>query len=685
MAKYRITGPDGGTFEVTAPDDATPDQVLAYAQKNMTPKQEAAPAKPIDPMKQHAREEVSAYRKANPTMTMVDDTVRRLARGTPVGSWLDEANAITQSYLPEALGGMPYEKAIAIQRAKDELADEESAVVGRLPVIGDVTAGGLTKLAGGIASAPLAPVARVFQGTTMLPSVGNAAISGAGYGAAYGAGEGETTGERATNAAIGSAFGGTLGAAAPVVASGVANTVAAARNRMAPVAREVAGFDRAAVNRLTPLVEQNRANVALRQRELGGDGMLADMDGAMRDVTEAIAQQPGRQRQVVQTALERRSEGAADRIRGTLDAEMGGPAADLRATEQAIRQHYNQAAAPHYRAFYQSQIPVDNELVAILQAVPDDVWPRVQRMMRMERVDPNHIANTGHGIDLIKRALDDAARGAGRGTNEERLYSNLARDLRNHVDNLLSPGNPADSPWAQGRAIAGEGIEGREALEMGSRVFSGKMDPNTLAADMAGMSQAGREMVTAGARADLRNIMGRAATNFGPNGDATARRALNSEFAEGSLQQVAGPQAAQRIQSRINAENEFADTRNQVLSNSATARRQAGRDIVPRQYDQSQMAGVRNTSLTGIVMEGVGRIANIVTAGALNERNARIATDMARMLVAQGASRDQIISGLMREARKQVMTQQQRQYLRGIVENITRGTAPAAIDAVTAD
>jgi hypothetical protein len=34
MAKYRITAPDGGTYEITAPDDATEDQVMAYAQKN---------------------------------------------------------------------------------------------------------------------------------------------------------------------------------------------------------------------------------------------------------------------------------------------------------------------------------------------------------------------------------------------------------------------------------------------------------------------------------------------------------------------------------------------------------------------------------------------------------------------------------------------------------------------------
>jgi len=48
MAKYRVTSPDGVTFEVTAPDDATPDQVQAYAQANM-PKAGEQPAQPAKP------------------------------------------------------------------------------------------------------------------------------------------------------------------------------------------------------------------------------------------------------------------------------------------------------------------------------------------------------------------------------------------------------------------------------------------------------------------------------------------------------------------------------------------------------------------------------------------------------------------------------------------------------------
>ena len=50
MAKYRITAPDGGTYEITAPDDASQEQVLAYAQSNYqkpAPKQEPAKDKGV--------------------------------------------------------------------------------------------------------------------------------------------------------------------------------------------------------------------------------------------------------------------------------------------------------------------------------------------------------------------------------------------------------------------------------------------------------------------------------------------------------------------------------------------------------------------------------------------------------------------------------------------------------------
>src|SRR5262245_3948750 len=35
MAKYRLTGPDGSKYDVTAPDDATEDDVMAHFQANV--------------------------------------------------------------------------------------------------------------------------------------------------------------------------------------------------------------------------------------------------------------------------------------------------------------------------------------------------------------------------------------------------------------------------------------------------------------------------------------------------------------------------------------------------------------------------------------------------------------------------------------------------------------------------
>jgi hypothetical protein len=40
MARYEITSPDGRKFEVNAPDDATQDQVMAYAQQQFSKTQQ---------------------------------------------------------------------------------------------------------------------------------------------------------------------------------------------------------------------------------------------------------------------------------------------------------------------------------------------------------------------------------------------------------------------------------------------------------------------------------------------------------------------------------------------------------------------------------------------------------------------------------------------------------------------
>lgn len=48
MTKYRITAPDGASFEISAPDDATPDQVQAFAQQQISTMKPGPAAKAAD-------------------------------------------------------------------------------------------------------------------------------------------------------------------------------------------------------------------------------------------------------------------------------------------------------------------------------------------------------------------------------------------------------------------------------------------------------------------------------------------------------------------------------------------------------------------------------------------------------------------------------------------------------------
>lgn len=292
---------------------------------------------------------------------------------------------------------------------------------------------------------------------------------------------------------------------------------------------------------------------------------------------------------------------------------------------------------------------------------------------------------TGLEYDYLKRAVDDmagAAQRANPGGNEARVLSGLARDLRNGVDNVLSPGSPDQSPWAIARSISGEGLEGREAAQLGSTVFSGKRDPYIVADELAGLSQHGRAMYQQGARNDLRVQMGRGATNFGPRGDTAARRSLNSDFANENIRQIAGPRAQFEISRRVHAENRMAETFNQVMMNSATARRLGGRANLPWGAGREVSADAPRSfgeAAFAIAKRGMNALLN----GALGERAGRIMADQARLLVATGVQRDQYAAALMQLAQTRGLSAQQRSAVDMMLRAVGGNVRSPAIDAAT--
>ncbi len=72
MAKYRITSPEGQSYDITAPDDATEDQVMAYARENFS--------KPANP----AKDKTTEILNRRPTAGIID-AAGSLASGAIAG------------------------------------------------------------------------------------------------------------------------------------------------------------------------------------------------------------------------------------------------------------------------------------------------------------------------------------------------------------------------------------------------------------------------------------------------------------------------------------------------------------------------------------------------------------------------------------------------------------------------
>lgn len=634
----------------------------------------------------------------------ISDTVRNLARGTPVGSFLDEANAgVSAAQYALGLGGAPYEESLAYQRAKDRALDKESTKIGSLPVVGDITVGGATKLAGGILSAPVSPMVNVFRGSAALPQAGNLAATAGIYGGLYGAGQGEGAADRAVNAAGGAAIGGVIGAAGSAVSAGVGNAVQSARNMMIrpSIALRQNGnnyrrADSGAVRRVArafrdDMTERGSNLQRNYQREaaaLGPEGMLADMGPNLRGQAEGIANRPGVGQQTIGRALRSRDRLAQSRLNDMTDRAIG-PRQNVPQLVDQRLEASRQAARPLYDQFYQTNIPINRNLRSLMnraQAIVPNMDREIARLLRGDDVDPNLISNNSVVIDYMKRALDAAiSKAEAQGNpNVVRIGTNIVNGLRNEVDNILSPQNPAQSVWARARDAAGEGLQFRSGVAAGRDVFNDGVTADNLRYLQSGRSAAEREGVAVGAREDLRRRMATARSAFDTQSERAAsrgRQLLSPSETRAKVAEVAGPQAARSLSRGLDAEGRFAATTNNILGNSATARRLAASQEFPASVDQGQSLAANDLgkkNLTGLGMEYMYRLANFLRAGALDERRLRVAEDAAQLLVQQGRDRDAVASEMIDIINRQNMAGAQRDQIIEWVNRTIRGTIPAA-------
>lgn len=229
-----------------------------------------------------------------------------LGQGLGMG-WGDEAEA----WLRSKLGDQPYEQALGqIRQEYARYARENPGTT-----MAAEFAGGMAP-AVGMMFVPGAQGAAVTQAqrSTMGALARLAALGGA-TGAVSGAGTAEEGG-RVGGAVTGGTLGTIIGGGAPVVLRGAKGAGQWLRERISPsddVIAQSVGRKMTAAMKESDLTPQQIELMMARDRSLGVPSTIANVDNAMADLAQAVAQRTGKGTRTVEKTLKQQQAGSRDR------------------------------------------------------------------------------------------------------------------------------------------------------------------------------------------------------------------------------------------------------------------------------------------------------------------------------------------------------------------------------------
>lgn len=317
MGKFRITGPDGQTYDVTAPDDASEADVLSYVQRNA-----GMMANPgiVDPMTG------PAYKEPPPKGSLSDTVFHGFT-----GGLTDEVGGVgraTGRMLAEWQKGKPFMDALTNwPEYYNEGVGKERAGLKAYAKENPVTAF-TSEVAGGIASPlfrALAPFSRGAQpGASVTNRAVRAAADGGLMGGFYGAANAEGGPvERGAGAGVGAGIGAVTGGVSVPVVDAVAagarkiiqpildrygNTQAGQRKAVEAIAKGNGGDVRAALQTVQKALAQ------------GDDLAIADVGGInAQRMTRAVANVPGQSSQIADDFVAQRAAGRGGRMQSAAD------------------------------------------------------------------------------------------------------------------------------------------------------------------------------------------------------------------------------------------------------------------------------------------------------------------------------------------------------------------------------
>jgi hypothetical protein len=526
-----------------------------------------------------------------PVNRKVGDVRALLGQGLGMG-WGDEGEA----WLRSKLGSGNYEENLA--KIRDEYARysaENPYAAGSLEFAGGMLPAVGMMLTPGGQPAALAQTGRAsagFLSRLAQSPMARSIAAGGTTGAVAGAGT-ATEGERGSGAGTGALMGTTLGAAIPIGMRTAGSGYNWLKERLMPTPQGIQ--DRASAKMLEALKQaqltpQQMEAVMKKDASMRVPSTIANVDPAVVDLAEAVAQRVGSGRQQIAKTLGAQKEGIKERTYGQV--KTGLKPGDYYADEERLKQELRDFAGTAYDDAYNVGSVNDPKIMTILeQPEVKSVYDLARQIASSEanlakvrgqdpskfKLEPLYIADTEGNIkvasipdvrtlDYMKRAMDAMVKSGFSSTDATvKTQANTLKQMRNELRDRLKTVVPEYETALT--KYAGD-MEVIEAMQAGMKNFR-SMDHEEVAKLVKGMSSSEREAFRTGVARDIYGQI------MGP---ASARNSAQNIIGSPEMQQKLmplfdNPAHFNLFKAALERESQLFNQANSILANSSTARR----------------------------------------------------------------------------------------------------------------
>lgn len=553
-----------------------------------------------------------------------------LGQGLGMG-WGDEGEA----WLRSKLGDKPYEQALKQIRQEYAQYSKESPVTSTV-----------AEFAGGMAPAVgmmFVPGAQAAGAAQAARSTGGAFARLAGLGAATGAVSGAGSaedGDRLSGAVTGGTLGTVLGLGTPIAMRSAKGAGSWLRDRLAPsdaVIANRAGQKLTGAIKESNLTPQQIEQMMARDRSMGVPSTMANVDYALADLAEAVAQRTGKGTRKVEKTLTQQKSGSRERAYqqvakglqpGNYYDDEAKMVQDLRSKAGTM---YDEAYAwgdvddpkimralgrPELQSAYKTarNIAEAQKSLAIIRGEDPSKFdlPEIYKPTGKlsdsgaEILEPTKLPDV-RTLDFMKRALDAQIK-VGYASDNAAVKANTAtlKEIRNELRDTLKENVP---PYKKALSeYAGE-MEVIDAMRSGMSDFK-KLAPEQLQKMLSDMSNSEKTAFRTGVARNLYDQITRSYQNRN-----VANEIVNDVKATAKLEQLFDdPSHFRLFKAALEREAQMFEQAGKILAGSQTQKRKFMNEALEEGSDIGQVIGQAITGSPSNALTGlVARLANKAT------------------------------------------------------------------------